>query len=565
MSLRARIVAIVSSEEQATDDRSSLPLQVDRSRAEIERRGWVEVAPPIQIWQSRDFYSLDALRTASPEINELCLQAEHGELDLVVGRDHSRVLGRTQALQTAVRTHLQICRVQTYFYASPVEPVDPAKLGRRGRGQISRDYLDAIAAVRDEEEVARLVQRREDGMNALARRGQWRLSQVPVGYVRRTLAVVNERPVLGPLEVDPNGAALVRTLYQLYWDGKSLRACHAHYWTAMGRPLQEAERQGTSTLATILTSPVYIGIMVYGATRRDVVALDGTTKKIQKQHITDNRRAELALDWLNGNDGRTEEEIAAGIIVAWGEWEPIIERDLWIAVQREKARRAGPSSYTGQRRQVRPLSGLLYCGRCGTQWAIDSHVSVYRNGNDLRKASEVIERRPVYRCYGLDDEGQRCQEPGRVGHALQTDLLKILSAYTWQEGLLEDALLQARPPGPDQGEPEELEQQIRTADAVMTRWDTAFESGAISLEEWRGRVAPHKAKKEAAMSALKNLQAREQKQEEPERRIGRVRELLASLDAIGSDAEPRDLKRLLRHLIKRIVVQNKKIVSIEFN
>jgi hypothetical protein len=153
-----------------------------------------------------------------------------------------------------------------------------------------------------------------------------------------------------------------------------------------------------------------------------------------------------------------------------------------------------------------------------------------------------------------------------VGHRLLKDLLAILTQYTWQEGLLEQALMRGAPKsGVQQIEIERAQQQVLSAESAMKQWDAAFEAQAISLEEWRDRVAPHRAKKDAALALLKRLQAQEEKQEEPARRAMRLRELLTRLDEIGPSAEPRRIKKLLRQLIKRVVVQKKRIVAVEFN
>ncbi len=50
----------------------------------------------------------------------------------------------------------------------------------------------------------------------------------------------------------------------------------------------------------------------------------------------------------------------------------IIEQDVWGGVQRRRAEQGGPHLYQ-KRRPKRPLSGLIYCGACGSRYIIATH------------------------------------------------------------------------------------------------------------------------------------------------------------------------------------------------
>jgi site-specific DNA recombinase len=50
----------------------------------------------------------------------------------------------------------------------------------------------------------------------------------------------------------------------------------------------------------------------------------------------------------------------------------LIDDGLWNAVQRRRTERGGPHLYQ-QRRPKRPLSGLVYCGSCGSRYIIATH------------------------------------------------------------------------------------------------------------------------------------------------------------------------------------------------
>lgn len=92
--LRCVVFAAVSSKPQATDDKDSIPNQIERARALIERRGWVEVRDPLVVpGHTRSISWLHEARDEMPAFAELMDLAQSGEVDLVVVRDYDRLSG----------------------------------------------------------------------------------------------------------------------------------------------------------------------------------------------------------------------------------------------------------------------------------------------------------------------------------------------------------------------------------------------------------------------------------------------------------------------------------------
>lgn len=574
---RARIVAVVSSEEQAADDRASLDVQISTAREAIRRHGWQEVGAPLRIWQSRDYYSLADLLAESPDYADLLAQAEAGEIDLIVGRDHSRVLGRTEAIQVAIRNHLALCRVQCYFYTAPVHPTPPAQLGRRGRAQIGARYLDAIAAVRDEEEVARLVQRREDGMNRKAERGEWGMAGVPFGYRRPILTTQTRgenpdgsprlRHVYGPLEVDPEQAELLVGWHEAYLQGATYADIDGWWRDATGRPRQAHAYGPVGAVQNMMQNPAYIGVMVYGRRRQDVAIEAGKARKVTRYVITPDRKAELGEAWALGEDARSEEELAAGIIVAWGNWPAIVPLELWRAVQRERRTR-GPSprsaySKPGSSRAIYPLSGLLRCGHCGATLATYTYAYIVRDP-EARERTGNYEKRPRLGCTRIRAEGRKgCPaSKTRMEHLLRAELLTLLERYAQQAGLLERLLALPAPSTSDEEEEARLARRIEQAERAIARWDAAYEAGDLALDAWRDKTTPHRQALGEAQDRLKGLRAQAALPDARER-AAELREAFAALPDVEDD--PVRLKTLLRQHIAEITVTSGHISRIEFH
>lgn len=75
----------------------------------------------------------------------------------------------------------------------------------------------------------------------------------------------------------------------------------------------------------------------------------------------------------------------------------LIDEDVWAVVQRRRAERGGPHLYQ-QRRPKRPLSGLIYCGACGSRYIIATHDYLRCSGrvnSGICDCSRTIEMREV--------------------------------------------------------------------------------------------------------------------------------------------------------------------------
>lgn len=568
-SLRARIVAVVSGERQAGDDLASLPLQVERSREAIKRHGWDEVAEPVCIAQSRDFYRLQDLRADSPDFDELCHQVERGEVDILIGRDHSRVLGRTESLQVEFRTFLQLRRVQWYFYTSPTVPMSPDQLGRRGRGQIGTRYLDAVSAVRDEEEVARIMQRFYDGMNAHAKAGRWKHPSIAYGYVRREIGrggIDQARRFLGPPEAVPEEAAIVQRAFEAYRDGADFEQ--------VGASLSEWTRQTWSytTARQMLLNPFYVGVMVWGRKRADVVPEGEKVKKVARRLVGHARAADLASAFLRGEDARTAREQASDVIVAAGQWEPIITPELWLAVQHERTRRATERNVaaTTTKRAHYPLSGLLRCGYCGSRMIVGNQIYYYadnRVGPDgtrpgRKVAAGYVKKVGGYTCSRHHHNTAECQSNGIIAPRVLSLVLDELRRLAEDEQGMFDLVAQEEPNrGAIARQVAAAEGKIKAAEQAVINLIAAVAAGGLSPTELAKARESHDTAKRQAEAELARLRA--YVPTNPAEQVARLRALVARLDELAA-ANGGRLKAALRQLVESISVESGEITEIRF-
>jgi site-specific DNA recombinase len=200
------------------------------------------------------------------------------------------------------------------------------------------ELVVGVKAIIGAEQRRQVAKRTKLALHHIAGKGLRCGGTAPYGYKRVALpSDSRNRPVT--LEPDPEQARVVRRIFGLRAKGTSVRRI-AHKLNAEGI-LTSTGRSWTATkINYMLDNEVYIGNVVYGRRRQ--------VQSHPFKHIAVPER-----EWK-----RVE-----------GAYRPIIKRELWDRVQE--------ISGNGQRRnlggrQVRPLSGLVYCGECGSKYYIGS-------------------------------------------------------------------------------------------------------------------------------------------------------------------------------------------------
>lgn len=249
--MRAVIVAAVSTEAQAAEDRASIPDQLQVCRQACASHGWQIVAEVTIPGHSRDYVWLEDLEDACPEYRQLMDLVRANGCELVVVRHYDR-LWRTSPLQGQVMAVCTQHRVQVYSVLQPMEPVPPEELRpRRGLQGI----MELLSGAISEEEQRLRVERRRAGVDrriAEGKPGSW--TDAPIGYDL----------VDGQLLVDPEWASLVQWVYQQRIDG------HGVVWimrrlNERGLQTPRGAEWGYSTLWRMLRNPTYKGATYAGA------------------------------------------------------------------------------------------------------------------------------------------------------------------------------------------------------------------------------------------------------------------------------------------------------------
>jgi site-specific DNA recombinase len=251
---RSLIVAAVSTEVQASDEKASLADQLAGCRALCETRGW-PIVGEIQIpGHSRNYNWLHEIVRDCPEYGEMIDLVEGEQVDLIVCRDYDR-LWRTDALRAQVMAICREHRVQVFSLNQPVEPVAPDLMDVNDSARLSEVLFGYIS----EQENRTRVRRVQAGKRRRIERGLDLCGpHVPYGYRRGTNGI---------LDIAPDTVAWVRWIFQRRADDRWGYDHIAKELTLRGVPTPQSSSAGiwsSTGIRSILDNPIYIGHVRWG-------------------------------------------------------------------------------------------------------------------------------------------------------------------------------------------------------------------------------------------------------------------------------------------------------------
>ncbi|MFA4972587.1 MAG: recombinase family protein [bacterium] len=248
--MRAVIVAAVSTGAQASEERYSIPQQLDLCRGMCAQRAWQVVGEITIAGHSRAYNWLDELCADCAEYGNLLRTIRADATDLVVCRDYDR-LWRTDALRAQLMAVCREHRVQIYALNQPVEPVDPALLAHSSDSSL---IITAVSGVVSQLENESRKRRTMAGLRGRVARGLPPGAAKPrYGYAR-----VDKHLVVNEAE-----ARWVRWIHERYAEGQGAPAL-TFALNDMGIPGPTGGRWHRDTVRHIIAHPVYAGMVRYG-------------------------------------------------------------------------------------------------------------------------------------------------------------------------------------------------------------------------------------------------------------------------------------------------------------
>ena len=335
----------------------------------------------------------------------------------------------------------------------------------------------------------------------------------------------------GEMVIEPEQAETVKLIYEMYLSGKTLRSIKESLEARGLRNAAGTTEWTTSNLRTILSDEKYCGDVL----RQKTFIRDCISKQVVK------------------NTGQRPKYLIQN------HHDAIIPREQFDAVQFEMARRraqtdrsrksvpTGTGKYSGKY----ALSGLLFCGECGTAYR---RVVWTQHG----------EKRAVWRCTSRLDYGKKyCKDsPTLDEEPLQQAVLAAINASMSDHGILTaqltDAMEQELAPIP--GESMSLGDIDRAIAELGKQFDHLLleASGAGDAEEYAERFRAISTAMEELKRRKANIQNIRQAQEQVTRR---VQAAVSGLDGLSAELTQWD-DNVVYQMLEKVTVLSREMIRV---
>lgn len=321
--------------------------------------------------------------------------------------------------------------------------------------------------------------------------GEWGGGRPPFGYKTVPSSRMKGGRQLLELVPDPETAPLVVRIFERYLAGHGLRGIATWLNEEVGARSALGRRFDSIKVGRILQNPMYLGV-------------------------------------LNSRGGLVPSS-----------HEPLVSASVFERVQEtfEQRKMMAPRQATG----AFVLSGVARCGVCG------GAICVQKASKKSRQAGQYW-----YKCrnynYARGCGGKGLALTSAPGPAMEEQVVAAITALGDPDA--RDAfyeLVEAdyeRRLGMSASEVQEVHQEIAEAEKAILRWDALYETGRLEMEEYLGRIRPHKERirvLRSRLEAVKNTPA------PPPKEV--LANFVANFREIWTEADPHERKALLQHFV----------------
>lgn len=491
--------AAVSSKQQATEDKASIPDQLERERAVCEARGWRVLKELPVKGQSREYTSLDAAMRDIPELAELFDLARERKFNLLVCYDFNRF----RSLQTAVVMTLAAYGVQVYSCCQPADPTPPSQFVYYNSD--TSVILTTIGTLLSRTQLNSLRRGYAAGMpDRVDKHGLSFNNVLPYGY-RKPEGKETDRKVV-PVQIASECAHLLRmrAMYEAGSSGQDI----ADYLNKRGIRSKRGKAWNKNSVVRAMTNPFYAGFVVRGqaTVRRDLLT--------GRRHVTMHPRGQWVLA-----KGRHKS--------LW------TEADYRHLVELRDRRARG---LAGKTKNTQHFSRLLFCQHCKTLMHV---VRPDSKGN------------MQYRC----GEGYLYEGHARTNDAHLIPALRAALADAVEQLALE---LSAPPPKPEPDHGATIHQALVENDEARARYQRMAGRGLISeddLVKRNAELAAERADIEAQLADDQDGQVRRGRQRIV---LAGAQAILAKYDALWKES-PKAVNAQLSDVIEKVIIGGHKI------
>ncbi|MGP0578837.1 recombinase family protein [Paenibacillus peoriae] len=359
-------------------------------------------------WEMADIYADEGISGTNTKnrthFNRMIQDARNGKLDLILVKSISRFARNTLDLLKYVR-ELKSLGVAVFFERENINTLDTT-------GEVLLTILSSLA---------------QDESRNISENSRWgilRGFQNGRVFCNTTRFLGYDKDEHGELVINEPEAEIVRRIYEEYLDGKSYQAIARGLMRDHIKTVTGGDTWWDSSITLILTNEKYYGALL----QQKTVTVDFLTHKRIK------------------NKGQEQQYFIED------NHEPIVSKEIFEAVQKEKARRAKlKGNVMGESKRYSckyALSSKVYCGCCGAifkrrtwnsnnpskkvVWQCKTYVNEGKVACDAKSVDEKVLHSAFVRLFNRMYENKE-----RLIKTLKGNIVSVLSSRVEQEPLLD--------------------------------------------------------------------------------------------------------------------------------
>ncbi|MEI8348733.1 MAG: recombinase family protein [Candidatus Omnitrophota bacterium] len=508
--MKVAIYTRVSTEDQVREG-TSLEVQREYLEAFAKREGWTIYYPERGKIYMDDGYSGN-LRDR-PALNRLLFDARAKKFDIVLVYKIDRFARNNRMLLNLVE---ELSELEIGF-KSATESFDTVSAA----GKMALSMLGTVAQF----ERDRIIERVFPGMVKGVQRGNWQGARYsPYGY-----SYNKEKKVL---EVVKEETEIVKLIYTMYLANQSTPQI-AGYLYKKAYKTRSGGKFHTKLIGDILKNQVYLGKLVWN-----------------RHHYDQKQKTRRGYKYVKNE--------ASKIIVADGRHQPIINPEDFLLVQDKlKGNRRGVMHRAGVKEY--PLSGILFCAKCGHKYLGAANISNHR---------EKIKKR-WYRCNARQVHFIKCPNNSIRAEILEPQIYGIIETILQHPETTSTRMqniVKTRMEIGDtdlKAEKEDLKDALRKNLEKQHKLNDTYLADLLAIEVYKDqsillREEEKELKKAIAKADMKLVE--KERSQEYERLLRRITE---NFEDTKKKIDIVTKKELLQLVFKRIVVNDGKIEDFE--
>jgi len=507
--MRVAIYTRVSTEDQAREG-TSLEVQKEFLVNYAKREGWEVVE--IYVDDGYSGYSIER-----PALKKMLSDVKKKKFDMILVHKIDRFSRNLRELLNLVDEFESL----DISFKSATEVYDTSN----SAGKMMFQQLGSFA----EFERNRIKERVFPGMIKGVERGNWQGARYsPYGYSYNKLDPEKR------LRVVKEEADIVKMIYMMYLSGQSTQQI-AGYLYKKEYKTRSGGRFNTKLVCDILKSQVYLGNLVWN-----------------EYHYDKKQKTLKGYKYVRNEPSK--------VVIAKGKHEPIIFQDDFDAVQKklEHARKGVVKKCNSN---DYPLTGILFCERCGNRF--QGCVNTATRENKKTKS-----KRRYYRCSARQTYDIDCDNSYARADDLESEVYGIISAIFEQD--IDDVRLLNLVRNSSLSHSEDIEkemgeQKLKLEENLLKqeKLSKIYSEGLLAIEVYKKQIMPLRDEEKGIKSSIRKLELSLIERERNEEYLRLIKDVASHFETTDEKMDIVSKKGLLKILFKSIKIDNGRISDFE--